>query len=76
MWLWESSPSESAGNSRFPIVLHPDTSGMPHVIGMVERSLRRLQSFGESVEFWRYEDIAKAWKEAQLETSTDHRLDA
>lgn len=65
MWLWENSPSESAGNFLFPIVLHPVTSGMPHVIGMIERFLRWPQSFGESVEFWRYEDIAKAWKEAQ-----------
>lgn len=64
-WLWENPASENAGNFLFSIVLHPDTSGMPHIIGMIERFLRWLQGFGESVEFCRCEDIAKAWKEAQ-----------
>ena len=40
LWLWENSMSEGAGNFVFPIVLHPDTSGMSHVIGMIERFLR------------------------------------
>ncbi|KAL9010430.1 MAG: hypothetical protein Q9173_004636 [Seirophora scorigena] len=49
----------------FPIILHPDTSGMAHVIGMVERVLRWLQGMeGQGVEFCRYEDIAREAKEA------------
>lgn len=37
----------------FPLVLHPDTSGMAHVIGMVERVLTWLRELerGEQVEF-------------------------
>lgn len=46
----------------FPIVLHPDTSGMAHVIGMVERFLRWLAGRGPEVEFCRYEDIAREEK--------------
>lgn len=65
LWLWENPTCEDANDFVFPIILHPDTSGMSHVIGMIERFLRWLQGFGESVEFWRYEDIARVWKEAQ-----------
>ncbi|KAL8922588.1 MAG: hypothetical protein Q9208_005092 [Pyrenodesmia sp. 3 TL-2023] len=44
----------------FPIVLHPDTSGMAHIIGMIERILVWLKGKkGEGVEFCRYEDIAR-----------------
>lgn len=52
-------------NFVFPIVLHPDTSGMAHIIGMIERFVKWLRGWGEEVEFWRYEDIARAWKEEQ-----------
>ncbi len=69
MWLWEDPTPESGGNFVFPIVLHPDTSGMAHVIGMIERFIRWLQGWGEEVEFWRCEDIARAWKEARREKS-------
>ncbi|KAF2442328.1 hypothetical protein P171DRAFT_523166 [Karstenula rhodostoma CBS 690.94] len=33
----------------YSMVIHPDTSGMAHVIGMVERFLRWILSFGEEV---------------------------
>jgi peptidoglycan/xylan/chitin deacetylase (PgdA/CDA1 family) len=49
----------------FSIIVHPDTSGMAHVIGMVERFLKWLQSFGEEVEFLTYEQIAEEWKQSQ-----------
>lgn len=42
----------------FALVIHPDTSGMAHVIGMIQRFLAWLQSFGEEVEFCTYEQIA------------------
>ena len=35
----------------FPLILHPDTSGMAHVIGMVERVLKWLNGWGGLVEF-------------------------
>jgi peptidoglycan/xylan/chitin deacetylase (PgdA/CDA1 family) len=47
----------------FPLVLHPDTSGMAHVIGMIERVVKWLQGFGAEVEFCTYEDAANEWKE-------------
>lgn len=47
----------------FPLVLHPDTSGMAHVIGMVERVVKWLQAWGGDVEFCTYESVAKDWKD-------------
>ena len=66
-WLWENE-RESTGASDgsflvFPLVLHPDTSGMAHVIGMIERFIVWLQGWGDQVVFERYEDIAEAFKE-------------
>jgi peptidoglycan/xylan/chitin deacetylase (PgdA/CDA1 family) len=47
----------------FPLVLHPDTSGMAHVIGMIERMVKWLQGWGGEVEFCTYEEAAREWKE-------------
>lgn len=47
----------------FPLVLHPDTSGMAHVIGMIERVLKWMQGWGAEVEFCTYEEAAREWKE-------------
>ncbi|KAI8934265.1 hypothetical protein NX059_009007 [Plenodomus lindquistii] len=47
----------------FPLVLHPDTSGMAHVIGMIERVLKWMQGWGAEVEFCTYETAAREWKE-------------
>ncbi|KAL8650280.1 MAG: hypothetical protein Q9210_003913, partial [Variospora velana] len=61
----EEEKEEHATEFIFPIVLHPDTSGMAHVIGMVERFLLWLQGMeGQGVGFCRYEDIAREAKEA------------
>jgi hypothetical protein len=43
----------------FGLVLHPDTSGMAHVVGMVKRFLEWLKGFGEEVEWCRYEEVAE-----------------
>ena len=65
-WLWENERDMSDDSKTtflvFPLVLHPDTSGMAHVIGMIERFVKWLKSWGEDVVFERYEDIAKAFK--------------
>ena len=55
------------GNFLFPLVLHPDTSGMAHIIGMIDRMISWLKAQGEEgeVEFCRYEDVAREFKEAQ-----------
>ncbi|QKX61925.1 uncharacterized protein TRUGW13939_09081 [Talaromyces rugulosus] len=51
----------------FAMLMHPDTSGMAHVIGMVERMIRWLQSWGEDeVEFMQTGEIARWWKEENL----------
>ena len=51
----------------FPLVLHPDTSGMAHVIGMLERVLRWLGDKGEEVEFCTFESVALGWRERNLD---------
>lgn len=62
-WLWEngSGEEELEGGFVFPLVLHPDCSGMAHVVGMVERMVKWLKE-REGVEFLRYEDIAREWR--------------
>lgn len=50
----------------FSIILHPETSGMAHVIGMIQRFLIWVQSFGEDeVEFLTYAQIAEEWKNSR-----------
>lgn len=46
----------------FPLVLHPDTSGMAHVIGMVGRMVEWLRGWGEEVEFCTFESVAREWR--------------
>ncbi|KAH0293101.1 polysaccharide deacetylase [Aureobasidium namibiae CBS 147.97] len=64
MWMdrfeWLKSEVEDGREDMtiFALVLHPDTSGMAHVIGMIQRFLSWLQSFGDEVEFCTYEQIA------------------
>jgi len=79
MWLWENAPgnneeahdefdSERANDSAdfvFPLLMHPDTSGMAHIIGMCERMIDWFKGFGDSVQFHKHEDIAKEWLAAQ-----------
>lgn len=52
-------------NFIFPLVLHPDTSGMAHVIGMIDKMIAWLKGWGGEVEFSRYEDVALEWKQHQ-----------
>jgi len=47
----------------FPLVLHPDTSGMAHVLPMIERVVRWLMGFGEEVEFLTFGEVAGRWKD-------------
>ncbi|KAJ5711997.1 hypothetical protein N7488_006153 [Penicillium malachiteum] len=52
----------------FPVLMHPDTSGMAHVIGMLQRMLEWLKEWereGE-VEFLQTGEIARWWKEKIL----------
>lgn len=66
---WIRSELEDVGGDKgktmhvFPLVLHPDTSGMAHVIGMVERVVKWLQEWDGDVEFCTYESVASEWKE-------------
>ncbi len=48
----------------FPLVLHPDTSGMAHVIGMIDRVIEWLKGW-DGVEFSTYGDCATEWKRRQ-----------
>lgn len=49
----------------FSIVLHPETSGMAHIVGMIERFLKWVLAFGDEVEFLRYEEVAEMFKQKQ-----------
>jgi hypothetical protein len=49
----------------FPIVLHPDTSGMAHVIGMIDRTIQWLKGKGGDVQFVTYGQCAAEWKSRQ-----------
>ncbi|KAL5385403.1 hypothetical protein DPSP01_004860 [Paraphaeosphaeria sporulosa] len=52
----------------YSMVIHPDTSGMAHVIGMVERFLRWVLSFGdEVVEFRTCGSIAEEFRKRDEE---------
>ena len=61
----EEENGKSASFKVFSIVTHPDTSGMAHVIGMIERFLRWAQGFGDEVEFITCGSVAEEWKKSQ-----------
>ena len=68
-WLWENERELTKDSKTdflvFPLVLHPDTSGMAHIIGMIERFLNWVKGAGQEVRFETYESIAMAFKEHQ-----------
>lgn len=49
----------------FPLILHPDTSGMAHVVGMIDRMISWLKQQGDEVEFVTYGECAEEWKKNQ-----------
>lgn len=52
MSMWENSSVDSEdGTFIFPLLMHPDNSGMAHVMGMVDRFVGWLRRWGDSVEF-------------------------
>jgi NAD(P)-dependent dehydrogenase (short-subunit alcohol dehydrogenase family)/peptidoglycan/xylan/chitin deacetylase (PgdA/CDA1 family) len=69
MWMdrfeWLRSEADEGQDVVFGLVLHPDTSGMAHIIGMVKRFLEWLKGFGEEVEWCRYEEIAQQFRDRQ-----------
>jgi hypothetical protein len=67
MWKdrFEYLYSESDADFIFPLVLHPDTSGMPHVILMIDRFIGWLKSKGDDVVFTTYGQCATEWKSHQ-----------
>lgn len=69
LWLWEHSNSSGEGSEAadfmFPLLVHPDTTGLAHIIGMVDRFIGWLKGFGDEVEFCTCEQIATSWLAAQ-----------
>ena len=57
IWLYENEAADFV----FPVLLHPDTSGLAHVIGMIDRFIQWLKAFGSSVEFCTCEQVAAEW---------------
>lgn len=65
-WLRREIADGDENIKVFGIIVHPDTSGMAHIIGMIERFLLWVKSFGdEEVEFLTYTEIAEEWKKTQ-----------
>ena len=64
-WLRSEIADGDEGMKVFSIILHPDTSGMAHIIGMIERFLNWLKGFGDEVEFATCEKIAEEWRKSQ-----------
>ncbi|OJJ74269.1 hypothetical protein ASPBRDRAFT_39388 [Aspergillus brasiliensis CBS 101740] len=55
----------------FPVLMHPDTSGNAHVIGMLERLLRWLKDWGpDEVEFCQSVEVARWFREKELGSTT------
>ena len=62
LWHWENAKNGSEdGTFVFPLLMHPDTSGMAHVMSMADRFVGWLKSWGDSVEFCTYENIASSF---------------
>ena len=60
LWSWENSDGDSEdGSFIYPLVMHPDSSGIAHVILMVDRFIGWLRNWGESVHFFTHGDIAR-----------------
>ncbi|KAH7325618.1 polysaccharide deacetylase family protein [Stachybotrys elegans] len=73
MWLWENrgcGEGSEAADFMFSLLVHPDVSGMAHIISMIDRFIKWLQGFGESVEFCTCEQIAETWLEVQKKKAT------
>ncbi|KAK3670493.1 hypothetical protein LTR78_009597 [Recurvomyces mirabilis] len=68
-WLLSEMAEEAEEGEQemkvFALVLHPDTSGMAHVIGMIQRFLQWLVSLGDKVEFLQYGEIAEEFRRRQ-----------
>ncbi|KAK2740421.1 hypothetical protein FQN55_008877 [Onygenales sp. PD_40] len=62
LWLWQNEEEPI-----FPLLMHPDTSGMAHVIGMIERMITWLKSWGPEVEFCQTREIARHFREKNLD---------
>ncbi|KAL1952825.1 hypothetical protein VTO42DRAFT_4130 [Malbranchea cinnamomea] len=62
LWIWNHEEE-----AIFPLVIHPDTSGMAHVIGMIERMIEWLQSWGPYVQFCQAQEVARAFRSKQLD---------
>ncbi len=78
VWLWEQAQrtdlARREGNASadfiFPILVHPDVSGLAHIIGMIDRFIGWLRSYGGStVEFCTCEEIAAAWLAEELKSA-------
>lgn len=66
LWLWENGDvDQEDGSFIFPIFMHPDTSGMAHVMGMVDRFVGWLRNWGDSVQFQTFSSIAQEYIEQQ-----------
>ena len=87
IWLWENessiTPTSSETNmpsvggvdefgSLFTLIMHPESAGRAHIVGMIDRFLGRLSAFAKShasegdVVFETFEGVAKAYRECSV----------
>lgn len=67
LWLWENGDvDQEDGSFIFPILMHPDTSGMAHVMGMVDRFVGWLRNWGDSVQFQTFSSIAQGFLDGKV----------
>jgi NAD(P)-dependent dehydrogenase (short-subunit alcohol dehydrogenase family)/peptidoglycan/xylan/chitin deacetylase (PgdA/CDA1 family) len=60
--MQELNDEGDEGLTVFPLVLHPDTSGMAHVLPMIEKFLTWVIAKGAKAEFMTFEDAAGKWR--------------
>lgn len=64
-FIWQEAKDKEGQMTVFPLILHPDTSGMAHVIPMIERFLKWLIDRGDKAEFLGYAEAAEMWKKSR-----------
>lgn len=64
-WLREEIEDGRTDMTVFSLVIHPDTSGMAHIVGMIRRFLTWLRNKGDEVEWCTYEEIAKEYRKVK-----------
>ncbi|RMZ86612.1 hypothetical protein DV736_g6162, partial [Chaetothyriales sp. CBS 134916] len=72
-WLWENEcwidegPGQGFG-SVFPMILHPESAGRAHIVGMIDKFIAKLVArtrvaMNSEITFETFESVARSWKD-------------